>query len=346
MVDRDKAALALGSLAPLEARRKALVGALQDSTPCVPPEWSRRNDSTNRGDLWTALDLIRHLHDHAVLSLATGHPDAAFEDILAALKLSKGLRHPRFYHGQETMAEIYGRELVQRTLLEFPAPGWNETQFAALDAALSGVDLPAERAALIRGIPVEFRRLHDSIRSGKNRYRPRWSGLWQDRDWTGTGWNRKGRLLMDLVKPRGADQIAAADELRQLADTLDALDPAGPLAAVKAPCERLHETLRCRGWTPAWSNLVLHLEFPGPEKAQVIYDTARHAIAVERHRLRHGRFPSDRESLDPEFGRSLPDGKPGRCQWSYRLSSTGGLEIEATPPPGVGPASGIRLTRP
>jgi hypothetical protein len=345
-VDRDKAAHVLGSLAPLEPRRKALLDALQDSTPSVPPEWSRRDDMTNRGDLGTALKLIRYLRDHAVLSLAAGHPDAACEDILAALKLSKGLRHPHFYHGEETWAELYGQEVVQRTLLEFPAPGWNKAQLAALDAALSEVDLPAERAALIRAIPVEFRSLHDSIRSGKNRYRPQWSGLWQGKDWTRAGWEQRGRLLRDLVKPRGVDQIAAADKLPQLADTLDTLDPAGPLAAVKAPCERLHETLRCRGWTPVWSNLTLHLEFPASEKAQVIYDTARHAIAAERHRLRHGSFPASREALDPEFGRSLPDGKPGRCHWSYRLSPTGDLEIEATPPPAVGPVSKIRLTRP
>lgn len=343
-VDRDEAARVLGSLAPLEPRRKALLGALQDSAPCLPPGW---DEATNRGDLWTALNLIRYLRDHAVLSLAAGHPDAAFEDILAALKLSKGLRHPHHYHGEETWAELYGREVVQRTLLEFPAPGWNEAQLAALDAALSGVDLPAERAALIRAIPVEFRRLHDSIRSGKNRYRPQWSSLWQGKDWTRAGWEQRGRLLLDLVKPRGVDQIAAADELRQLADTLDTLDPAGPLAAVKAPCERLHETLRCWGWTSVWSNLTLHLEFPGPEKAQVTYDTARHAIATERHRLRHGRFPASRKDLDPEFGRDLPDGAPGRCRWNYRLApAAGDLEIEATPPPGVGPVSSIRLTRP
>jgi hypothetical protein len=294
----------------------------------------------------TTVELIRYLRDHAVLSLATGDPDAAFEDILAALKLSKGLRNPHLYHGQETSAELCGREVVQRALLEFPAPGWTEAQLAALDAALSEVDLPAERAALIRGIPIEFRMLHDSIRNEKNRYRPQWSSLWQGWDWARVGWDYRGRLLMDLVKPRGVDQIAAADKLRQLADTLDSLDPAAPLAAVKASCERLQETLRCRSWTPIWSNLTLQLEFPGPEKAQTTYDAARQVIAARRHQLRHGRFPASRESLDPEFGRVLPDGGPGRCRWDYRLGPTGDLEIEGTPPPMLGPVPRIRLAPP
>ena len=342
-VNRDEAARVLGSLSPLEPRRKALLGALQESIPCLPPDWS---EAAYRGDLGTAVALIRYLRDHAVLSLATGDPEAAHEDILAALKLSKGLRNPHLYHGEETWAELYGREVVQRTLLEFPAPGWNETQLAALNSALSGVDLPAERAARIRAIPVEFRCLHDSIRNGKNRYRPQWSSLWQGWDWTRIGWDYRGRLLMDLVKPRGVDQIAAAGELRQLADTLDSLDPAGPLAAVTAPCERLQETLRPWSWNPVWNNLTLHLEFPGPEKAQITYDVARHVIAAQRHRLRHGSFPASREALDPEFARSLPGDGPGPCQWNYRLDQTGGLEIRLTPPPAVGLVSTIHLPRP
>jgi hypothetical protein len=342
-VDRDEAVRVLGSLAPLEPRRKALLEALQDSTPCLPPGW---DETTNPGELGAALELIRYLRDHAVLSLAAGHPDAAFEDILAALKVSKGLRNPHLHHGEETWAELYGREVVQRTLLEFPAPGWNEAQLAALDAGLSEVDLPAERAVRIRAIPVEFRMLHDSIRSGKNRYRPRWSSLWQGRDWSRAGWEQRGRLLIDLVKPRGVDQIAAAGKLRELADTLDALHPAGPLAAVKAPCEDLNESLRCWSWISVWNNLTLHLEFPGPEKAQATYDAARHVIAAERHRLRHGRFPASREGLDPEFGRDLPDGRTGRCRWDYRLGPTGDLEIEGTPPPMIGPAPRIHLAPP
>jgi hypothetical protein len=347
--NRDEAARVLGSLAPLEPRRKALLGALHESIPCLPPDWTdstNRSGSTNLVDLMTAVELIRYLRDHAVLSLAAGNPDAACEDILAALKVSKGLRNPHLHNKQETRAELYGRQVVERTLLEFPAPGWNEAQLAALDNALSDVDLPAERAARIRAIPLEFRLRHDSIRSGKNRYRPQWSSLWQGNNWTLAGWEHRRRLLVDLVKPRGVEQIAAAGELRQLADMLDALDPAGPLAAVRAPCERLNDTLRPWSWTPVWSNLTLHLEFPAPEKAQATYDAAREVIAARRHQLRHGRFPASRESLDPEFSRNLPNGGPGRCAWDYRLGPTGDLEIEAVPPPAVGPVPRIRFSPP
>lgn len=346
-VDPKAAAEALAALAPLEQRRRELVDALAKTTACAASARERQDTGVNRGEIWIALDLLRYFRDHAVLSLATGNPDAALEDILAALKLSQGLRNPHGYHGEEPFAEFYGRETIARAVLEFPKPGWNDRQLAALGTALASVDLPAERAALIRGVPAEFRALRDDISSGKVRRQEHgWREIWQDRDWTLAGWKRKARGLVDLAKPRGIDQLNAAGQLRQLADTLDTLDPAGSLAAIKPACDPLLRSLRPRVYAYPQINRVLPLEFPGAEAAQAFYDAARHVVAVERHRLRHGKFPAGIRDLDPEFGGHLPappDGQPG---WTYRINNSGHLEIEAPPFPWSPTGSRLRLTRP
>lgn len=334
---RDEAQLALKSLAGVEARRSSLVAAIRQSAPLdqvagnhwlVMPERERQ----------AAYDMASFLGEHALLSERCGNRETALEEFEAALQVMGELRDPRLiprhylYSPYDLMADKIGRWGRTLMLREEPV-GWSEEQLARLDAALAKFDFLQERAALLDLLPGSYVCTVREIEAGKLPGPPGvdpWLASWT---WEPRTVFTKLENAWPYLKPRGLYELDRAAALREFTTAVEQAKAGLPELEVEplsVPARRFYEASGAFGKSRELEERLVGLQSSKAEILQLPLSMARHAIALERQRLRHGEYPEALDALDRDLREALPpdpaSGKPPIYvllkgdKISYRLS--------------------------
>jgi hypothetical protein len=341
-LDPDLARQILAALEPVGPRRQALIDALENCLPfsAVVADPSQRKFPL---DVHGGLRLLGFFRDHAIASIAAGDPAAALDDFRAAGQLAKGLRHPRGWSGEESFAAMHFNQAVESSILSMPLADWTDDQLSALDELLAGFDYPAERQTWLRGTPAQAIHLHGEIAAGR---RPRFElkageilGHWS---WKTADLKPQAHRLWRALQPRGLAWIRAADQLVLLADVVDATQAAGPpwdhglLARVDGD---LIHALGPKFDHRFSLNALSQLGHPQAEQMQRRIAAARVRLALERHRLRHGKWPASPGDLDPDLAADLPTDPLAGRPFGFRIDGEGRGVLETAPTTQVGAES-------
>ena len=267
---------------------------------------------------WLAAANTHHLHAQ--------EPDRAFTNLA-------GMFHLTAWHDEEftvmnqMIRVAIGGLALNSAWASLQHPGLTDAQLVGIQGQLAtGTVLPG----LIRAFEVErasIDRMFVNVRSGQESFTSAW-GMGGS-----TGWSRAGEQVASVA---WRIFLSDADELfylRSMQHLLDALrkthrlrswSAAQPdLAAIQA------ELLVFESWRGKllFASAMAIPNFDKAMKTAIRFETRREltqaAIALERHRRKHGRHPIKLELLVPEFLSAVPmdwmDGKPLR----YRLNPDG-----------------------
>lgn len=296
-------------LSPFAARRAALIQATRQATPLAAQMAEAHIEIPDR-DFLCAIRLARFLRDDAALAKAAGDSATAFESMEAYFRImGENLMPPRMIHLRKSEAIYEISEMVTTAILGAGCRGYDENQLAKLETMLAGVDFQTTRLAYFREMPGDCIAIHRKFLSGKYPdLRPRTRGLFSQWSWDQAEIHRRAGVMWEAWKPSGLYEVEMASSLRRVAD----------LAEQRAPASL--EGLRKGSNTSKRGSRLLEPGRLGQilldwrTEAQISTTLARHLVALERHRLRHGSLPSRLEDLDADLRERLPmdafSGKP------------------------------------
>jgi|GEM_PF-1918195 len=249
------------------------------------------------------------------LSLATmnelhrGDLDAALTNIHALIALTRAMEEGGLLVDQMIRAAIAGLATAA-TWEALQAPGWDEARLAALDAAWAQVELVKRMAAgfdLERAWCSELFQFARTNRSGPSPVFGGPSGgakqlfndqvyapLWQK------AWSKQDELLYHhTIQPIG-EGIRDAITNRSWQRLHQRLETKDVALAHLSPFDEFRYQFSAAA-IPNWKRALKSLL---RQESQI--QMARAAIAIERHRLKHGRAPDSLAKLVPEFLREAP----------------------------------------
>lgn len=312
-ITRAEAAVALSSLAPLEERRAALVTAIRQTSPLAGlpgDDWIVMPGK----ELLSAYDMAGFLGEHAVLVALCGDTATALEDFEAALRLFGELRDPRLlcrvflYQPYDLGADKLGL-LSQALVLGAEAIEWREPELARLDTALAKFDFPAERTTLLNRLPGSHAYTMREIQAGRLPGPP---GI---TPWL-AGWEWEPRIVFTklekswpYLKPRGLYALDRAEALHEITAAVDQAKAGLPelvMGPIFIPSRKFREASGTYGKSGDIEGRLLALQSAKAAILQQPLSMARHAIALERHRLRHGEYPRSLAELDSDLRDLLP----------------------------------------
>jgi hypothetical protein len=228
----------------------------------------------------------------ALAEIELGKNDAAFRDIYGVLRLTEGAdRFPSFIH--LLMANIMGTIALQ-PFWEGCAKGvWTDTQLRTIEELLS-------RFHPIRNFPVGFAASRAATALS---YKSGWKRpYWMPRGW----WDIN---FVKFYSPKtGAGNFRSLDPETEQLDVQEFDRDHSNFEALKNTHSPFTWLARNEGLSPM---LALYVAW-----AHNTFALGSTASALERYRLKNGRFPSSLSDLVPAFLQSVPhdviDGKPLR----------------------------------
>lgn len=273
-----------------------------------------------------------------VLDLHTGQANGAFTNLLAGVSLARNYEEPLLI---SQLVRLAGAQIaISATWEALQFPDWNERQLGELQAAWQAWDIrqgwlgsaSMERAlgshafAQCRATPGMLEEFGGSSSGGSST--PFFEALWRDPEEAakrtvafgiGLGWaawfshdDERWTLDWHQIWLDGARRTLAAGAY-QTSQTRTAA-----AAATKPFMEPPRTMILSQMIIPALAKS--HLKFASFETVRRLTFTA---IALHRHRLKHGQFPASLGALVPEFLSEVPrdfmDGQPLR----YKLQPDG-----------------------
>jgi hypothetical protein len=276
------------SLAPFAADLEALADAarrpasqlqLADGSRQPAPEFSER-----------LLALGRLLQRRALVRLHAGRPVPALEDVLTALAVARHLQDEPYPPVQ--LARLFWLDMFMQPIWEgLASRAWDEPRLARLEAALEPQDLVASFALAQR-----YRRCLDSASLEAKPPIAR-SAHWQD--WATARWlsgvyrSKYGAALRQDQDRARIQAALAAPRIR-----LDRLDLTPPSGSGGRKPAFLHPAAAAARFPSGF--------LPRLARVQAGLDQAMVVCALERWRLRHGRYPRDLQELVPAYRSALP----------------------------------------
>jgi len=254
----------------------------------------------------------------AVARLAADQKQGAFEDVKLGLRFADILKSEPLLISQ--LVRIASLQLAMQPLWEGAVRHeWSETQLVEFQQILAKMDFLASYGVAIRTERAFGNATIDELRTGKISF----SSLGDVGDGMPGGANGVSRFI-----PAGWYR------LNQL--TLNRLFQGRGLPVIDAEKHRVHTDLANRiDEAPdlkgaGMFNIFARLMFPAVGKsaskfahAQASVDLALTACALERYRLKHGKYPSNLDPLVPEFIERIPvDVITGELP-KYRLEADG-----------------------
>lgn len=266
---------------------------------------------------WLAAANTHHLHGR--------EPDRAFTNLVALFHLT-AWHNEDFTLVSQMIRVAVGGIALHSTWAALQAPGLTDAQLASLQVHLrNGTVLPG----LARALEMERASLDQifvSIRSGQETFNSAWGA-------GASGWGRVGEQAAAVgwrVFLSDADELFYLRHMQEQVDAHRKLDRLRNWSAVQPD---VSATMAQLAVFDTWRGKLLMLSsmaipnFIKAVQTAVRYECRREltiaAVALERHRRKHGRHPTTLSQLVPEFLSALPtdwmDGKPLR----YRLNADG-----------------------
>lgn len=314
-------------LAPLESRRAALIQAARQATPLASLAADARIELPERDYLLT-LRLARFLRDDAVLAKAAGDSGTAIESMEAYFRIMRGdLLPPRVIQQRKKEVPWEISEMIEKAILRAGCRGYSDDQLAKLDGMLIDAAFQAVSLDYFRGMPGHGIQIHREIVTGKmSQPRPYAGGLFSTWSWDRAEVRRRANVAWEAWKPFGLQEAEMARSLRKVADFAENPGTAAFEELMKSAKAASYASRLVEHGYPA--EFVMHWR---PE-ARVRGVLARHLVALERQRLRHGALPSRLEDLDADLRERLPvdafTGKP----LDYATDGKGGFKLGFTSP--------------
>ena len=345
-------------LAPYESRRRAMMKAIASGRPACA-SYQMHDDSDEL--LHVLLEASRFVIDRGQVALAAGRKDEAREDFVTALSNTKGFQTTAIsqWHAEAAISQM--TDLVHNAFMTAPDGSWSDEELREFDSELQGLGegrlmMRFQRLHVAWVIEVRNKLQKGTIVPPKRIDWEEWRATWE--------WNRESavqhaRLVWSAVEPRGLDDLALASALSRLADEIDEVgDPPEwqrlleflPVAEEFYSDDAVNRLQRFHGIaeTLAWE-MSIGPYTPRDFSADIYNDDraygegrcaegyiwiamARGAIALERHRLRHGSYPASLEGIDPDMGKDLPVDPFSRKPFVYRVREDGGFEMESASP--------------
>lgn len=348
---REEAQALLQSMQGFDGRRRALIDVLMRCRPgCA--DGDELDEQLN--EAFQCLLLIKFFLDqHGVVCLAAGRKKEAMEDLLAALTFATAVQTTALPGGADCAYEI--RPTVRAALLDPPCGTWTDDELRVFDDAL--------RDACSGDLTMRFQRMHitlliehqTAIRDGRvPRPRRRFSwAIWR-MDWRWDWPSAKHSLAeaWEELKPPGLRDLELAGELEAMAERIESLENPKDWEKLLRPTgsyreyelRHIHEDTEAIAWKFfADDYRYPYLEYNDDRASSLGWEIegavwtalARHAIALERHRLRHGTHPVSIDQLDPDLAEDLPIDPFSRQPFIYRREANGGFMLKALKSPWV-----------
>jgi hypothetical protein len=348
----------LAQLKPYEDRRAAIMNAISSSRLGFA-SYSMQDESGDH--LYLLTDFIQFFDHHGMICLATGRTADAREDVSAAIRIAKMMQTPAISQLHADTAILLMKDSLRAAFMDPPPGRWSDEDLAHFQDQLAGLS--------DEGLFVDFQRMNvswvmetwDKIKSGRLR-RPqridweRWSASWEwnwdaacdhiDEAWQG-------------VRPLGLGDLEAASQLERLARMIEEFgDPPDwqqLMEELKEPEDFHIDSTTFTYWRPLYLAEEITWNLAGSptdseELSREIFNgdraytegeraeghvwiaMARWAIALERHRLRHGAYPASLDGIDADLGNGLPADPLSRKPFRFRNREDGGFELEAEEP--------------
>jgi hypothetical protein len=290
-------------------------------------------------------------NDHALTSLQAGHPDDAAEDLRFLLSFAaafqesiSGSMHGIISVGVSAMP-LHGIHEAARI------GAFDEARWAELDRAISRLQPSRTPATALRfnaSVDMELL-LKGWDRRTEGREFPEWQ-----LDWTGEGLGSYLKSIARHLRPQGFQDRDIARMLLAQADFAqpDGKSWRGPVTPEDfRQAASKHKEFE-RGTSSSsttsialpdppeqlvWS--VLQITIAKSLKLEAELALARHAIALERHRLRHGNHPPSLDTLDPDLREALPPDPMSGGTLHYRPEPSGGFTMWSVGLDGIDNAS-------
>jgi hypothetical protein len=271
------------------------------------------------------------------LSLATlnelhrGALDAALTNLHVLIALTRPQEEAGSLVDQMIRVAIAGLGAAA-TWEALQAPGWDDAQLAALDAAWARVEL-VKRMALTFEIERAWgSEIYQYARTNQGGLSPIFGGrsggaarafkdkvytpLWQK------AWSKQDELLYQRSMQPIGEGIRDAVTNRSWQRLRAGLETAGDVALTNLTTLDQFRYQFSASAIPNWSKALKSLL-----RLESQIHMARAAIAIERHRLKHGRAPESLATLVPEFLREMPvDYMTGR-PLLFALNSDGSFAL-------------------
>ncbi|MBL9137582.1 MAG: hypothetical protein JNK85_17055 [Verrucomicrobiales bacterium] len=264
----------------------------------------------------------------SVALLADGRTDDALADTMLAFHLSDGLR------GEPILINLLVRMAMNNLILQPVWEGcrdrrWTEPQMAALQRALESADFLAELRQALVGERVLAGLAYDNMAQGGTTLNS-WGVMDSDSDLPD---DMSLRVFLTFM-PRGWIRQSQVSHIRYVQALVDDLANARSYAQLAPPGQHLDRFISRK----SLFNILAAMLAPAVDNAsgRTYESEARRRLAVvglalERHRLADGQYPTSLDALAPRFLGEVPsdpmDGKPLRYSSTpdgqYRLYSVG-----------------------
>lgn len=300
--------------------------------PCPKdPGWDYLAYTRSMPNFVRRRETAQALYDLVMIELHRGRLDAAQQDLVSLLRIGRLHEEGWTLVNQMIRTAILalGTEAVWQTL---QAPGWTEPQLATLQREL-------ERFSIIPHLPKTFEVERASGLVGIEMLRQQglsafpwvWAGSTGQ---TPPPWLRELAYHFWCAALSGHDRLELVQRLQETIDLHREWAAGVPLVELRPP------VLRPAPWWGRFDftrNLFPYSGAPLYVRAtQVVAhnETERllaiTALALERHRLRHGRYPESLAALQPEFLSAAPRDPISGDPLDYRGSSNRIVRLSAT----------------
>lgn len=313
-----------------ESRRRALIDVVMRYKPHGGDYDFNSETSDKLGMLLSAKNF---LNEHAALCLAVPERKAdALEGFLAALALNGGMQTA----GLNLCDVGEGANQFKDTLtaaLGNPLPGiWTDGELLTFDKAIREIPIGHQtgpRQRLYITALLERWRRQDSGKEARPQ-RINWNQWW--RAWEPDPDSVKDQFaaVWHAFKPQGLHDLELRDELLEWSREIEAI-------AVPPDWPKLVEAMdgfseRFQDLEASYFSATFEMDFymwteDAEVTGQVWLALARHAIALERHRLRHGRHPAALEEIDADLCDDLPADPFTGSPMKFRAEADGGYSL-------------------
>lgn len=267
----------------------------------------------------------RLLQLRALAELQNGQSEKALADVRLTLRLTEAIRTEPFLISH--LVRIAMTEITLQPIYEGLANHqWTDGQLVALDAELARLDFLADYNFTMRGERVFSTSIIDYVSKGsRNQKYQEMTGMMFDNQSTTTekevqkialgvgfwlmpaGWFEQNKLAVAKFHEQWLLWVAEPENHLALPQIANKISPL--LDQWKSgPCN-----IFVKLFLPSLPHCITKFA-----REQISVDLARTAIALERYRLAHGKFPESLDALTPQFIAKVPHDVIGGQPLKYR----------------------------